>query len=86
MNSIQKVTLTTSTYPGRRMVEDCIVSKKIVNLANLGLENYVKESRERLLIAARSLEIDLIEPIREFTIAAKKQKKEEITFYWEKIS
>ena len=57
---------------GRRL--HCV--KETVNLTNLGLENYVKESRERLLIAARSLEIDLIEPIRETTIAAKKQKQE----------
>ena len=28
MNFIQKVMLTTSTYPGRRVVEDCKVSKK----------------------------------------------------------
>lgn len=36
--------------------------EETVNLKNLGLENYVKESRERFLIAARSLDIDLIEP------------------------
>ena len=34
-----------------------------VNLTNLGLENYVKESRERLVSAARFVDIDLIEPI-----------------------
>ena len=39
-------------------------------------ENYVKESRERLLTAARFVDIDLIEPIRETTTEAKKQKKE----------
>ena len=53
--------------------------EKSVKLTNLGLENYVKESRERLLTAARSVDIDLIEPIRETTIAAKKQKKKERT-------
>ena len=37
--------------------------KEAVKLTNLGLENYVKESRERLLTAARSVDIDLIEPI-----------------------
>ena len=46
-------------------------------MTNLGLENYVKESRECLLTAARSPDIGLIEPIRESTIEAKKQKKEE---------
>ena len=34
-----------------------------VNLTNFGLENYVKESRERLVSAARFVDIDLIEPI-----------------------
>ena len=52
-------------------------------VSNFGLENYVKESRERLLTAARSVDIDLIEPIRETTIEAKKQKKEERTISWE---
>ena len=41
------------------------------------IKNYVKESRERLLNAARSADIDLTEPIRQTTIEAKKQKKEE---------
>ena len=49
---------------------------EVVNLTNLGLENYVKECRERLLTAARSVDYDLIEPIRETTIQAKKQKEE----------
>ena len=53
--------------------------KETANLTNLGLENYVKESRERLLTAARYLDIDLIDPIGETTIEAKKQKKEERT-------
>ena len=57
--------------------------EETVNLTNLGLENYVKESRERLLTAARFVEINLIEPIRETTIEAKKQKKEERTISWE---
>ena len=56
--------------------------EETVNLTNLGLENYVKESRERLLTAARFVEINLIEPIRETTIEAKKQKKEERTISW----
>ena len=51
-------------------------------MANLGLENYVKESRERLLTAAISVDIDLFEPIRKTVIEAKKQKKEEITISW----
>ena len=46
--------------------------EETVNLTNLGLENYVKESRERLLTAARSVDIDLIEPNRETSIEAKK--------------
>ena len=55
---------------------------EVVNLTNLGLENYVKECRERLLTAARSVDYDLIEPIRETTIQAKKQK-EESKNYWD---
>ena len=47
------------------------------------LENYVKESRELLLTAARSVNIYLIEPIRETPIEANKQKKEERTISWE---
>ena len=57
--------------------------KETVKLTNLGLENYVKESRDRLLTAAKSVDIDLIEPIRETTIETKKQKKEERTISWE---
>ena len=36
-----------------------------------------------MLTAARSVDIDLNEPIRENTIEAKKQKKEERTISWE---
>ena len=50
--------------------------KETVKLTNLGLENYVKESRERLLTAARSVDIDLIEAIRETAIETMKKKKE----------
>ena len=57
--------------------------EEAVKLTNLGLENYVRESRERLLTAARSVDINLIEPIRETTIEAKNQKKEERTISWE---
>ena len=57
--------------------------EETVNLINLRLENYVKESRECLLTAARSVDIDLIEPIQETTTEAKKQKKKEITISWE---
>ena len=39
--------------------------EEAVKVTNLGLENYVKDSRERLLTAARSVDIDLTEPIRE---------------------
>ena len=48
-------------------------------LTNLGLGNYVKESRERLLTAARSVNIDLIEPIQETTIelGRKRRRKEQ---------
>ena len=55
----------------------------MVKVKNLGLENYGKESRERLLTASRPADIDLIEPIQETTIEAKKQKKEERTVSWE---
>ena len=41
-----------------------------------------RTSRDRLLIAARSVDIDLIEPIREITIEAKKQKEEKKTTLW----
>ena len=44
---------------------------------------YVKESREYLFTAARSVGIDLIERIREITIEAKKRKNEERTISWE---
>ena len=54
-------------------------------MTNLGLENYVKESRERLLTAAISVDIDLFEPIRKTAIEAKKQKKEEIISWKEKV-
>ena len=37
----------------------------------------------RLLTVASSVDIDLIEPIPETTIEAKKQKKEERTISWE---
>ena len=57
--------------------------EEVVKLTNLGLENHVKESRERLLTAAGPLDIDLIESIRETKIEAKKQKKEERTISWE---
>ena len=53
-------------------------------MTDLGLGNYVKEFRERLLNAARSVDIDLIEPIQQTTIEAKKQKKKERTISWEK--
>ena len=51
--------------------------EETVKVTNLGLENYVKESWERLLTAAGSADIDLIDAIRETTIEAKKQKKKE---------
>ena len=50
--------------------------EEAVKVTNLGLQNYEKDSRERLLTAARSVDIDLTEPIRE-TNEAKKQKEEE---------
>ena len=55
--------------------------KKTANLTSLRLENYVEESREHLLTAARSVDIDLIEPIRKTTIEVKKQTKEERTVF-----
>ena len=60
MHFILKVMLAASTYPvGGRGLQG---GKETVNLTNLGLENYVKDSRERLLTAARYVDIDLIEP------------------------
>ena len=56
--------------------------EETVNLTNLGLENYTKQSREHLLNAARSLVIDLIDPMRETFVAAKKKRKEERTISW----
>ena len=37
--------------------------KETINVTNLGLENYVKESGECLLTTTRSVDVDLIEPI-----------------------
>ena len=54
-----------------------------LNLTNLGLENYVKESREEFLAAVRSVDINLIEPIRQTAIVGKKQKKEKRAIYRE---
>ena len=54
--------------------------EETVQMTNLGWENCVKESRECLLTAARSVDIDLIEPIRETTIEAKKQKNRKEQF------
>ena len=51
--------------------------EEIGNLENLGSQNYVKESRECLLNAARSVNIDLIAPIKENKIEANKQNKEQ---------
>ena len=53
--------------------------EEAVKLTNLGLENYVKESRECLFTTARSVDIDLIELIQETKIEVKKQKKVERT-------
>ena len=51
--------------------------KETFNLTNLELGNYVKDSREILLTVVTSLDIDLIEPIRETTIETKNHKKDE---------
>ena len=72
--------LTASTYPRRRVLQALQGVKEAVKLTNLGLENYLKEPRERLLAAARSMDIDLIEAIRKTTIAAKKEKQGEEQF------
>ena len=56
--------------------------EKTVKVANLALENYVKESREHLLTADGSVNIALIEPVRKTTMEAKKQKKEERIISW----
>ena len=54
-------------------------AKETVNLTNSGLESYEQEFRDRLITAVRFVDIDLIGPIRETTIEATKQKKEERT-------
>ena len=72
--------LTASTYPRRRVLQALQGVKEAVKFTNLGLENYLKEPRERLLAAARSMDIDLIEAIRKTTIAAKKEKQGEEQF------
>ena len=69
--------------PRKKSVTGLQGVKETVNLTNLRLENYVKESRERLLTAARSVDIDFIEPIQETTIEHKMQKKKEKTISWE---
>ena len=38
--------------------------KKAVKVTNIGLENYVKEFRELVRTASRSVDIAFIEPIR----------------------
>ena len=58
--------------------------EETVNLTNLGLEKYVKESRKRLLTATKSVGIDLIELTRETTIEAKKKKEEKRAIFREK--
>ena len=84
-----------NTLPPKSNVDRLYISRKVggrglqgieeaVKFKKLGLENYVKESKERLLTAARSVDIDLMEPIRETAIGSKKQKKEERTISWEK--
>ena len=57
--------------------------EETVHLTNLGLDNYVKESKERQFTAARSVDIDLTQPIRKTTVKTKKQNKEERTISWE---
>ena len=56
--------------------------KKAVKVTNIGLENYVKEFRELLRTASRSVDIAFIEPIRETSTEAKKQKKKEKAISW----
>ena len=57
--------------------------EETVEVTNLELENYVKESKERFLTAASSVDIDLTKPTRKTTFKAKEQKKEERTISWE---
>ena len=57
--------------------------EETVQLTELELQNYVKESREHLLTAAESVDTDLIEPIGETAVETKKQEKEETTIYLE---
>ena len=41
----------------------------VVELTNLGLKNYVKESRESWLTATRSVDVDLTEPMQKTAIS-----------------
>ena len=58
-------------------------AEETVNLTNLGLDNYVKESKERQFTAARSVDIDLTQRVRKTTVKTKKQNKEERTIFGE---
>ena len=58
-------------------------AEETVNLTNLGLDNYVKESKESQFTAARSVDIDLTQPVRKTTVKTKKQNKEERTIFGE---
>ena len=83
------MTMLNALYPKSNVGSLCIPRKEggrglqcveeTVQLTELELQIYVKESRERLYTAAKSVDIDLIELIGETTIEAKKQKKEETT-------
>ena len=65
-------------HPKSNVDQFCIIRKE-GGKASKGVKETVKltkEPRERLLTAARSVDIYLIEPIRETTIETKKKKKE----------
>ena len=47
--------------------------KETVKVTNLGLENYVKQSRERLLTTARSLDIEKLQ----LRLRSKRRRKEQ---------
>ena len=54
--------------------------KEMVKVTNLGLENYVKESRERLLTASRPADIDLIEQSQKLQLRLRNKRRRRVQF------
>ena len=71
--------MTDYNYQERKAAEDSIGVQDTVQTAILGLTNYVTNSKERLLIAARAIEED---KDREAPNEYKKRKKSEKKTQW----